>query len=357
VVSSLFGSGRDYQKLGPTRLTWLGTVELWEGSDHLAQIELIGVHEYCKRFYYKDIKGLTMSRNRAGFRLHLAHGTLALIAVGLALYSAAGKVSLGALDWALIVCATITVGAWLIHFLRGPTCVCSIVTPVQKAQLRSLTRVRPARQTLARLASRIRAEQGALAADSALAAEAVPGAAPLELDASPSFDTSLRQATGSAQPSKGRSLVLFGLSLVAAGALFGMLLWKSLVLGVASLIGMLVVEAFVISCLATRKVKGGAAMASWVLLICGAALLACWYGYTFYAIFTESLGGPASAVGLDELAVLQGISKQDNDFLRWSTLIAASITMLCGVAGLALTWSGDETSQPPVADTTGPEGT
>ena len=135
---------------------------LWLGKDHLLCIDSNGYGEDYKRFYFRDIQGLTMRRTRRRFWwtiVLLASGLLAL-AVALFVRSMTGDVGAN-IFWGVI--AALLGIPLIINLARGPTCVCHLHTAVQVEELPSLKRFRRARKVLDRLRPLIAGAQGQLA--------------------------------------------------------------------------------------------------------------------------------------------------------------------------------------------------
>lgn len=344
MVTSLFGAGRDYRKLGPARLTWLGSVRLWEGEDHFLQSELIFAYEYYRRFYYKDIKAFTLSPSRRGAYWHFALLTLTAIFVGLALLSAWETGSFSALEWTLVVFASLVLIAWLVHFLLGPTCVCHVVTPVQRERLASLSRTPSARKALDRLASRATAAQSHLPP----LAEGEQGASPAVVVPFPKETITPPEAQP--EPPKTLSVILAMLSFAVAGGLFSMLVWQTPILRATTVIGVLAVMTLAISCLATRRVRGIAVPANWILVIFSFALFLGWYFWAVVDVMESRRSAPA--VEVEYFRMFLNASTHDSAFLRWSSVAAGALNMLCGALDLVMAFPWHRAASAPGA--TGP---
>jgi hypothetical protein len=129
---------------------------LWLGEDHLLLLDRMGYTETYKRFYFKDIQAVMIRRTAKADVVNIALAVLALGFVGWALSvtNLAGRVTLWILGGVFALLA-------LANFLRGPSCVAHIKTPVQIEQVPSWNRLRGARKGLDRIRPLLLEAQGA----------------------------------------------------------------------------------------------------------------------------------------------------------------------------------------------------
>ncbi len=154
---------REYEKLpgrGLRRGGFMVVVathsRLWLGSDHLLLVDSNGYQETYKRFAFRDIQAITLTRTRRRAILNAVFATPAVIFALLAAFnsSPAAQITFGslALLFAILV---------LINSLRGPTCRCDLTTAVQTDELASLRRLSRANKVLARLRPLVLSAQNA----------------------------------------------------------------------------------------------------------------------------------------------------------------------------------------------------
>jgi hypothetical protein len=135
---------------------------LWQGDDHLLLVKIRGYAEEYKRFYYRDIQAIVMTRTN---RRDLISAILAVFAgfpallFLVALIRAWGRFAL--IAWGVI--AGFLLLLLLINILMGPTCRVEIQTAVQIEKLTSLARLSAARKTMAFILPIIEAAQGMFA--------------------------------------------------------------------------------------------------------------------------------------------------------------------------------------------------
>jgi ABC-type multidrug transport system fused ATPase/permease subunit len=130
---------------------------LYIGNDHILAIDNKVFSEDYKRFYFSDIQAIITRKTKSGavWNIVLAFLT-ACVLPGVLLPN---DESLRLFFW--IVCGIILV-ALLINILRGPTCICHIMTAVQEDKLSSLHRLRTARKTIRTIRRAIEKVQGML---------------------------------------------------------------------------------------------------------------------------------------------------------------------------------------------------
>lgn len=154
---------REYEKLPGQGLRRGGFLvvtatrsRLWLGGDHLLLVDSNGYQESYKRFAFRDIEAITLTRTRRRLILNVVFCIPLAIFAGLAAFipSQATQIFFGsvALLFAILV---------LINSLRGPTCRCDLTTAVQTDELASLRRLSRANKVLARLRPLIHAAQNA----------------------------------------------------------------------------------------------------------------------------------------------------------------------------------------------------
>lgn len=137
---------------------------LWLSADHLLQVEGTRFSEDYKRFYFKDIKAVTLRRTPTWGRTNWICLGLAILVMGL---FAAFAVHAAPNDRGPFLVIGICIAAifllfGFINLLLGPTCVCHLLTAVQQEELPSLKRLRRARKVLNRIREAVESTQGKL---------------------------------------------------------------------------------------------------------------------------------------------------------------------------------------------------
>ena len=133
---------------------------LWEGVDHVLSVSGSRFHEEYRRFYYRDVQAFVVERTaRAG---SLGWWSVLLILLIIAIIATVENDP--RYSWvALVVLSLLVIIRLEITFRRS--CRCSIQTAVSRELLPSLMRRAATEAVIARLQTRIAAEQGELPGD------------------------------------------------------------------------------------------------------------------------------------------------------------------------------------------------
>ena len=145
-----------YQKLPGRGATWTGPSRLWQGGDHVLLVLTRGYVENYRRFFFNDIQAVIVRRTHTGKIWN------ALWALTTAFFMFIALQLDGGAAWTLWGLSAPFAIALLLNLLLGPTCACHLRTAVQTERLPALSRVRAARQFLARIEPLIQAAQGEL---------------------------------------------------------------------------------------------------------------------------------------------------------------------------------------------------
>jgi hypothetical protein len=127
------------------------------GDDHILAVDSNGFSEDYKRFYFSDIQTIITRKTRRGATWSIV---LALI-LACSLMGALFLEKEPARIFFWVFSGTFLV-LLFINILRGPTCICHIMTAVQEDQLPSLNRLRVARKVIGKLRVAIETVQGTL---------------------------------------------------------------------------------------------------------------------------------------------------------------------------------------------------
>ena len=147
---------KTYKRLKGTGRSLLRSNKLYMAKDHLLSIESYFVSEEYKRFYYKDIEAITYRKTGRGMILNLCFAFL-----GVLLYFPAFLMD-GGWSTFFYISGSLFLPLLLINWLRGPTCVSHLITPVQTARLFSLNRIKKASKAVSSLKPLIESFQGIL---------------------------------------------------------------------------------------------------------------------------------------------------------------------------------------------------
>ncbi|MFB3904791.1 MAG: hypothetical protein ACE15E_15170 [Acidobacteriota bacterium] len=347
MVTTLFGEGQSYRRLSWSKPTLLGSLSLWEGSDHFVQIEVLAFSETHRRFYFEDIKAFTIRRTSRGLWLHLLFGSFTIVTAAITLWLfLAGYASGGALAWLAIGVPSGFALGWMIHLALGPTCACHVVTPVQNTRLGALGRIRSARKTVSYLARRAQTAQGGTVGEetSALSVESAPVIVPA-LPGAGQPDALTRESGYDGIPAEGLPrlypIVSFA-SLLNAAFLFSLLLWDSYPLRAIQVLFVVGLLALGITCAANSRRKRGNEEAfwfkwiGWALFSVNGLVFLLWYGYGFYLAGLTRTGAPE--LQLDYAQQMLRISPHGSRFWFWVVLVDACFSMSMGLAGLLAVW-------------------
>ena len=155
-----------YRKVPGRRRGLISSASLWTGGDHLLTVRSDRFQERYKRFYFRDIQAIVITRvpRFAISTRALAAGAVLLVAI-LFLRSWAP----GLTKWLWLLFAGLTL-VW-IYISAAHGCTCRLYTAVSREDLPSLYRTWNARKALAELEQRIAQVQGAFTESWAEAAD------------------------------------------------------------------------------------------------------------------------------------------------------------------------------------------
>jgi hypothetical protein len=142
---------------------------LWLAPDHILNVDNHVFSEDYKRFYFQDIQAMITQKTKRGAVWNI----ILTILISLTVFTAFGRRSAEAMISWLIVAGILGL-ILLINWLRGPTCICHIITAVQQDTLPSLDRLKKAEKVLRILRQRIREVQGKLESSLIIGEESSP---------------------------------------------------------------------------------------------------------------------------------------------------------------------------------------
>lgn len=143
----------------PGRLA-VTTLSLWQGSDHLLQIERDGYAENYRRFHFADIEIFTVRMDNRRRNIAIAFGIVvaAMVLLAVLLNSGGGSIF-------FLCCAGFFMIPFIYNLVRGPTCVVHVTTAVQREELQSVRRLKGALKLLQAIREHAAQSQGVLAPD------------------------------------------------------------------------------------------------------------------------------------------------------------------------------------------------
>ncbi len=149
-----------YTKLPGRGWTWTGPSRLWLGEDHVLLVGSQTFYESYRRFFFADLQAIVVQRTHTG---KIWNGVWAS---GLLFFATLTMLT----DDRTLASVLLGMGApfgiaLLVNTLHGPTCRCHFRTAVQTERVPALSRMRAARQFLARVEPLIASAQQELPAD------------------------------------------------------------------------------------------------------------------------------------------------------------------------------------------------
>ena len=135
------------------------TMSLWQGGDHLLQVERDGYNEVYRRFYFADIEIFSVRIDKRQWTITFVFGAL----VGLFIFFAI--LATGIARGVFLGIGGFFVIPMIYNWMRGPTCVVHLTTAVQREEIASVRRVKGALRLLEVVRQASAAAQGAMAPD------------------------------------------------------------------------------------------------------------------------------------------------------------------------------------------------
>jgi hypothetical protein len=143
----------------PGRLA-VTTMSLWQGPDHLLQIERDGYAENYRRFHYADIEIFTIRLDNRRRNIAIVFGIIvgAMVLLAILLNTGGGSIF-------FLCCAGFFMIPFIYNLVRGPTCIVHVTTAVQREELQSVRRVKQALRLMQVVRDQAAQTQGVLAPD------------------------------------------------------------------------------------------------------------------------------------------------------------------------------------------------
>src|SRR3954469_18983648 len=135
-------------------------MSLWQGADHLLQIERDHYAESYRRFYFADIEIFTIRLDNRRRNIAIVFGIVVAAMVFLAVVLNTGGASIF-----FLCCAGFFMIPFIYNLVRGPTCIVHVTTAVQREELQSVRRVKQALRLMQVIRDQAAQTQGVLAPD------------------------------------------------------------------------------------------------------------------------------------------------------------------------------------------------
>ena len=155
-----------YRKLPGRRRGFVLSASLWTGADHLLSVRSARFQEQYKRFYFRDIQAIVITK-MPRFVVSAPVLAAALLLLTAVLILRVLQPASAAWLWLLLGALT---SAW-IYISAAQSCTCRLYTAVSREDLPSLYRMWTARKALAEIERRIAEVQGVFTEDWAEAAD------------------------------------------------------------------------------------------------------------------------------------------------------------------------------------------
>ena len=145
---------KEYRRLTRPRLRYKGFAlatsrsSLWLGRDHVLSIEATNFTEKYRRFYFRDLQAISIRRTKR--RMTWNWILAALLIPSLFVANASRTAGAGPEVLAAILVSIIALPL-IFNNALGPTCAAYFRTAVQIEEIPSLSRIRRARKTIARI--------------------------------------------------------------------------------------------------------------------------------------------------------------------------------------------------------------
>ncbi len=321
--------GRGPRRTGPFSGLF-SRCNLYLGQDHILSIDNHGFSEDYKRFYFSDIQAIITRKTRRWPAWNIGL-TCVIVLAGLLLPHTR---SAGIFFWVLCGACLLFL---LINILRGPTCMCHIMTAVQEDQLPSLNRLRVAGKVIGTLKAAIEKFQGTLSPEELRRSqsEIVAGPVPVVRD--------LRRPRGNEHRMRHYNgavhMIAFGLMLADGILTCSLFLYHTVAISAASSVLSLIYCGFIITALAKqyesdipRTVRG----ITWASL--GFICISFFLGYII--MITSLIHRPKQQLGAmgqwEMYRAMFALSPKNSPFVMAVYIFGAACSLALGALGLIL---------------------
>ena len=150
---------KKYKRLPGRKRKFVGKDTIWAGADHLLLVESTGMSEDYKRFYYKDIQSISITRTKTEI---IKNSFISVLALLFFLMASSFLKSEEGLAIFLFIIAAVFFFFLVINLIQGASCICWITTAVQRVKLKPVNRCRQAAKMMTIIGPRIEQVQGVL---------------------------------------------------------------------------------------------------------------------------------------------------------------------------------------------------
>jgi len=150
---------KKYKRLPGRKRKFVGKDTIWAGADHMLLVESTGMSEDYKRFYYKDIQSISITRTKTEI---IKNSFISVLALLFFLMASSFLKSEEGLSIFLFIISSVFFLFLIINLIQGASCICWITTAVQRIKLKPVNRCRQAVKMMTIIGPRIEQVQGVL---------------------------------------------------------------------------------------------------------------------------------------------------------------------------------------------------
>ena len=299
-----------------------GYHKLYLGTDHLLSVTSHYMSEDYHRFYYKDIQALITRKTISGLVQNIIYGFFILIFIVPLYWASEG----------LAVFFSIMAGGFLllllVNWLRGPTCITHIMTPVQTMRLNSLNRIKILNKSMRQLRPLIRGIQGNLSKEELAKIYQ-------EDESQPTLSTplipSLRHEPGTFHK------LLFSLILIHAVFIFVDIFHQNILFSSLSMLINMSIIILLIICLvkqAGSDIYKAVKIISWSTIpYLSLGFIVSYIVYIYVAIKNPNVGNNQ----WEMIKLVSALSPKENPLLMAFSVFSLLISLMLGIPGLIMT--------------------
>jgi hypothetical protein len=301
------------------------------GDDHLLAVDNQGFSEDYKRFYFSDIQAIITRKTKRGAVWNIILTCMIACSLTGALFP--NDTPVRVFFWGLTGVFLVFL---VINILRGPTCVCNIMTAVQEDLLPSLNRLRVVQKVIGILRGAIEHAQGRLTPEEVIAQSNKVS------DRQPSPSNSARQSLGKQKPVRHYDgtmhMIAFALMIADGIAIsIDFLHHTRAVAVVSSILGAAYFIFIIISLVKQYEsdIPGAVRKFTWLSLVF--VCISSFVNYTMMIVFTmrQALHQPNEMVTQwDIYRAILDLSPQDSPFVMALYGFIAACSLILGALGL-----------------------
>lgn len=131
-----------YKRLPGRTFSFICVKSLWMASDHLLYVLSWSISENYKRFYFDNIRSITVKETKVGLKIGRFFGAVGIISVLPAIFTGTGW---NIFFWVLVV---IGLAMFVISLVKGPTCHFYIETAAQTERIGNIGHIASAQKVI-----------------------------------------------------------------------------------------------------------------------------------------------------------------------------------------------------------------